>query len=219
MKKKKTKITRSDFFALIAILISIIPIIKDFYDDKNTKSENIILHRDFVPYQSTILSEGLDNRDMAALFSNTQYITISNNSERDVSITKLRVDMTYNNHTFSFPQIVEESDLSLPVNISAHNSIATNITFNYPINIKALKILLMNGYELGKEYELDDIIKLLGSQNTDLFGNTVKFSESGGDSYSINLPADYKHPLIILNLLTSENKSFEISLPYSYSSL
>lgn len=217
MKLKQLDITRSDILAIIAILISIIPIIKDFHDDKNNRKEKISIHRNFEPYQSTILTNGLDHKEMAALFSNTQYLTISNNSERDVSITKIRIDMTYNNHTFSFPQIVEKSDLILPVNIPAHNSIATNITFNYPVNKKSLEMLMASGYELEKEYELDDIVTFLFSQNIDLIGNRVEFNELGGDSYSVHF--DRKQPIIILYLFISENNSFEISLPYSYNSL
>lgn len=180
-KKQIVWLIISNIFALIAIMISIANFLYNYTKDKKQNTELITFEPiDLKGNYITHFSKCGINENFAGFYTKKYDIIVSNNSAKDIAITKLESRISFSENSFMYNTI--NKGIDLPLNIDAHKSERVRIELRFPINQKAYDILLKY-YDENSYQKYDDFIRTLHLNQLDIIGNSIDYKEYEKDSY------------------------------------
>ena len=205
---KKRTFEFSNIISVLALLISILSFGYNIFSDqmKHTEYLKFDVSNRNDNYNSQIIKCDI-NDEIAGFYSQLFDITISNNSDKDTSITKLETSLLFTKEQFFYNCL--EKGFELPLNLKAHESKKVSVELRFPLHKKGYNTIME---KFGRNnIPFDELRREIHRTKLDMSGNEINYTEIGDDSSYI---IEYKNeegkfiPKAELFMITSENNTF-----------
>ena len=206
-KRSKYKPSFSDVIAVIALVISIASISWTIYSDQKSNEEVINIFQSGTAVNGTTKFDKGFTDEIAGFYTEQVNLVISNNSKRDISIINADSEILYDKNILSYSNLIDYSELELPINLESHKTVVKTITIKYPLPKKSFEIA-SSQFSVNSNPPLNSFLKTIYRNKIDQFGNDISYQEFSNDGYLLTYDIKREIPITLLTLITSEGNRF-----------